>query len=150
MREGCDRLMFVHSLLSYVNLVQCLSLGRVFGLVKAQRRVSIFEWTVTWGKILTCENLMKRGCTLEDWCCMCRYSGEVVDLLLMRCIVAHFLWSYVFGSFEIQWGLPMMVMHILFGWTWRNWFGKHSLDIWNLVPFMLGVGFMEGMKLLFF
>lgn len=63
-----------------------------------------------------------------------------MDLLLMRCIVAHFLWSYVFGSFEIQWGLPMMVMDILFDWTWRNWFGKHSLDIWNLVPFMLGVG----------
>lgn len=68
----------------------------------------------------------------------------------MRCIVVHSLWSYVFRSYEIQWGLPTTVMDILFGWTWRNWFGKHSLDTWNLVPFMLGVDFMEGIKLPFF
>lgn len=34
MREGCDRLMFVHSFLSYVILVQFVSLGAVFGLIR--------------------------------------------------------------------------------------------------------------------
>ena len=31
--------------------------------VKAPWRVSFFVWTAAWGKLLTCDNLMKRGHT---------------------------------------------------------------------------------------
>uniref|UniRef100_A0A2N9FD38 SMP-LTD domain-containing protein n=1 Tax=Fagus sylvatica TaxID=28930 RepID=A0A2N9FD38_FAGSY len=41
--------------------------------VKAPRRVAFFVWTAAWGKILTCDNLMRRGYSwLAGWCCMCR------------------------------------------------------------------------------
>ena len=42
--------------------------------VKAPRRISFFLWTAACGKILTCDNLMKRGHVLAAWCCMCKKS----------------------------------------------------------------------------
>ena len=44
--------------------------------VKAPRRVLFFVWTTTWGKVLTTDHLRKRGCTIMDWCCLCRCNGE--------------------------------------------------------------------------
>uniref|UniRef100_A0A2N9F893 AAA+ ATPase domain-containing protein n=1 Tax=Fagus sylvatica TaxID=28930 RepID=A0A2N9F893_FAGSY len=38
--------------------------------VKAPRRVAFFVWTVTWGRILTCDNLKKRGYVMQSWCCI--------------------------------------------------------------------------------
>jgi hypothetical protein len=63
---------------------------------------------------------------------MCRCNEESVDHLLLHCPAAFDLWCFVFQSF----GYPLgMVIDLLFGW-W-NWFGKHSLDVWNLVPLCL-------------
>ena len=45
------------------------------------------------------------------------------------------LWSFVFCSFGIHWVLPGKVLDLLF--EWRNWFRKHSSDVWNLVPLCL-------------
>uniref|UniRef100_A0A2N9ID29 Reverse transcriptase zinc-binding domain-containing protein n=1 Tax=Fagus sylvatica TaxID=28930 RepID=A0A2N9ID29_FAGSY len=42
--------------------------------VKAPSRVS-FVWTVAWGRILTCDNLMRQGYAMVNWC------WRVVDLL---------------------------------------------------------------------
>lgn len=43
------------------------SLGGVFGVLRLQGE--FFVRTTSWGKILRCENLMKRGFTLAGWCC---------------------------------------------------------------------------------
>lgn len=40
-------------------------------------KVSFFIWMVAWGKILTCENFMKRGYTV-DRCYMSRCSGYII------------------------------------------------------------------------
>lgn len=64
--------------------------------VKAPQRVSFFVWTVVWGKILTCDNLRERGYTIVDWFYMCRYSGEMLDHLLLHFKEAYQLWSFVF------------------------------------------------------
>ena len=45
--------------------------------VKAPPKVSFFIWMVAWGKILTCENFMKRGYTV-DRCYMSRCSGYII------------------------------------------------------------------------
>jgi hypothetical protein len=103
--------------------------------VKAPRRISFFLWTAACGKILTCDNLMKRGHVLAAWCCMCKKGGETVDNLLIHCEVASTLWSFVFKRFGIQWVLPAKVIDLLYGWF--NGLGKHSSDIWNLVPHCL-------------
>lgn len=52
-----------------------------------------------WGKILTNDNLRKRGVILVGWCSLCRCSGETIDHLLINCDCVC-VWSYVeFSSF---------------------------------------------------
>ena len=103
--------------------------------VKAPPRVAFFVWTATWGRILTCDNLMRRGYTMAGWCCMCCCDGETVDHLLLHCNAAQKLWNYVFLTFRVHWVLPRQVVDLLFG--WHNWFGKHHSHIWNLIPLCL-------------
>ena len=100
--------------------------------VKAPRRVSFFLWSATWGKILTCDNLMHRGYTLVSWCCMCRNAGETRTHLLIHCDMASDLWHLVLRTFGMLWVFPNTIADLLFGWF--NCFGKHSSSIWNLVP----------------
>ena len=100
--------------------------------VKAPKRVSFFVWTAAWGRILTCDNLMRRGYSMAGWYCMCRCSGETGDHLLLHCNIAFELWSFIFQSFGIHWVLVGRVIDHLFG--WRNWFGKHDSGVWNFVP----------------
>jgi hypothetical protein len=98
-------------------------------------RVRFFVWSAAWNKILTCDNLSKRGYTLVSWCCMCCCNGETVDHLLIHCSMASALWSWILGVFGISWVLPQTVAELLF--SWWNGLGRHSSDVWNLVPLCL-------------
>jgi hypothetical protein len=100
--------------------------------VKAPPRVAFFMWSATWGRILTGDNLQKKGFMLASWCCMCKTAGETVDHLLIHCWFARQLWTFVFQTVGIDWVLPFHVSELLFGW-W-NWFGKRSSGVWNLIP----------------
>ena len=100
--------------------------------VKVPRRVSFFVWCVAWNKNLTGDNLRLRELVLVDWCIMCRHCGETVDHLLLHCEMAHRLWSFALITFGLSWIIPRSIPDFLFGW-W-NWVGKHSSQIWNLVP----------------
>ena len=70
-----------------------------------------------------------------DWCIMCRHCGETVAHLLLHCEMAYRIWSFVFITFDLSWVVPRSIPDLLFGW-W-NWLGKHSSQIWNLVPFCI-------------
>jgi hypothetical protein len=66
--------------------------------VKAPPRVAFFIWSAAWGKILTCDNLMRRGYTMAGWCCMCQCAEETVDHLLIHCSAIQPRWSFVFRA----------------------------------------------------
>ena len=83
---------------------------------KAPRRACFFVWIAAWNKILTCDNLHKRGYSFPSWCCMCCSNGETVDHLLLHCPVANVLWSWSFKAFGIQWVLPGTVAALLSSW----------------------------------
>ena len=99
---------------------------------KAPKRLSFFLWTAARGSILTIDNLVLRRLPLVNWCCMCWCDEETVDHILLHCKFAYALWSEVFLIFGIQWVMLKTVASLLFGW-W-NWPGKHSSNIWNMVP----------------
>ena len=73
---------------------------------------------------------MRQGYIMADWCCVCRGSGKTVDHLLLHCPNAAGLWHFVFQS--LGWVISACVKDLLF--SWRNWLGKHSSSVWNLVP----------------
>jgi hypothetical protein len=100
--------------------------------VHAPTRVSFFAWSASWGRILTTDNLMRRGYQLAGWCCMCRRDGETISYLLLHCEMIFGLWSFVFRKFGILWVLPGCVLDLFFG--WYNGLGKIPSPIWNMVP----------------
>ena len=100
--------------------------------VKVSKRVDFFIWTVAHGQILTLDNLMLRGRPLANRCCLFCYNVESVDHLLLFCPIALSLWMYMLRLFGINWVMPGSVMDLLF--CWYHWLGKHSSDIWDLVP----------------
>ena len=102
---------------------------------KAPLRVRFFAWMVAWNKILTCDNLIKRGYTMTSWCCMCKCNGETVDHLLIHCPVASFLWCWILSAFGISWVCSGNVADLLF--SWWNGLGCHASDLWNLIPLCL-------------
>ena len=67
-----------------------------------------------------------------DWCIMCRHYGETIDHLLFHCELAYWLWTFIFKTFGLSLAIPRSILDLFFG--WRNWLGKHSSQIWNLVP----------------
>ena len=74
--------------------------------VKAPRRISFFTWTAARGKILTCDNLMRRGHVLAGWCCMCKKHWETgiiyffIVRLLLLCGVLFSLCLGFSGCFQ--------------------------------------------------
>ena len=101
----------------------------------APRRVSFFVWIAAWVKILTGDNLRRRGFSIVDWCYMCRYIGEIVDHLMIHGKRAYLSWSFVVRTFAVSWVLQGRVIDLLFG--WRNWLGKYLSNIWNLTALCL-------------
>ena len=45
-----------------------------------------------WGKILTVDMLMKRGCPLVNRCFLCKNSEESADHILIHCNKTRQLW----------------------------------------------------------
>ena len=93
--------------------------------------MAFFLWTAALDHILTLDNLMLRGCPLANRCCMCCYSWECVDHLLIHCPVVYSLLVLMLQAFDIQWVLPSSVDRLLFCWSY--WLRKHNSDIWNLI-----------------
>ena len=55
-----------------------------------------------------------------------------MDHLLLFCPIAYPLWMYMLQLFGIDWVMSGSVEDLLF--CWFHWLGKHSSDIWDLVP----------------
>ena len=54
-------------------------------------------WTVAWDRILTCDNLRKRGFVLAGWCCLCKAADESVD---------HFFLHFRIARVILEFGVP--------------------------------------------
>jgi hypothetical protein len=81
--------------------------------VKAPKRVALFVWTAALGKILTHDNLRRRGIVVVEWCVMCKKHGESVDHLLLHCDVARVVWSFFYSLFGVEWVIPSSVLDLL-------------------------------------
>ena len=78
--------------------------------------IAFFEWTASYGKILTLDNLRKRQICIVNWCCLCKNSGESPNHLLLHCVVAQSLWSIMFCLFGVFWVMPYRVVDLMTSW----------------------------------
>jgi len=58
-------------------------------------KVKLFKWLVQQGKILTWDNLRKRGFVGPSRCHLCRQQEETTNHLLNRCTFTTILWNWV-------------------------------------------------------
>ena len=56
-------------------------------------KVAFFAWETSWGKVLTLEQLQRRGFSLANRCFLCLSEVETVDHLLLHCVKAWVLWN---------------------------------------------------------
>jgi hypothetical protein len=55
----------------------------------------------------------------------------IMNHLLLHCVFSFAMWGYVFCLFGVNWVLPHTVFDLMVG--WRNWLGKRSSTMWNVV-----------------
>jgi hypothetical protein len=93
-------------------------------------------WTASLDKILTLDNLRKRGLIVVDLCCMCKRSGESINHLLLHCEVARTLWSVLFTLFGVKWVMNGRVLDLLAGWKGQRG-NKMVMEVWRMAPLCL-------------
>jgi hypothetical protein len=99
---------------------------------QAPPRVAFFVWTVVQNKILTLDNLGRRGLVVVNRCWLCETEGESVDHLLLHCVTASALWNAFFARFGLCWVMPRTVKELIACW----WSGSRtrSAVVWKMVP----------------
>ena len=80
-----------------------------------QPKVSFFAWEASWVKIITFDQLKRRGFSLANRCPLCQRSEETVDHLLHHYTMTRVLWDLFFSLFGVSWVLPASVRDSLLG-----------------------------------
>ena len=91
--------MMVFSQLSL--FILCWSEG---ALLRVPPKVAFFAWEASWGKVLTQEQLQRRGFSLANRCFLCLFEEETVDHLLLHCVKTRVLWNLL-SPFLVYLGL---------------------------------------------
>ena len=58
-------------------------------------RLVCFAWEASWGKVLTLDQLKRRGRILANRCFLCEEEEETVEHLLVLCPKARMLWDLI-------------------------------------------------------
>jgi hypothetical protein len=97
---------------------------------KAPLRVVLFVWMAVCSKILTLDNLGRRGMVVVNRCWLCVMEGELVDHIL-HCVAASGLWNAFFARFGLCWVMPRSVKELFASW----WTGgrSRSVVVWKMV-----------------
>ena len=99
-------------------------------------KVSFFAWEASWGKVLTMDQLKKRGWALANRCFLCCEEEESIDHILIHCSRARALWEFLFALFRVFWVLPSSARDTLI--EWRGFMlGKKHRKVWKAAPLCL-------------
>ena len=79
-------------------------------------RVGFFAWKASWGKVLTLDQLKKRGRALANRCFLCGEEEETMNHLLIHCSKAKILWELLLANFGVSWVFPLLVKETLLSW----------------------------------
>ena len=96
-------------------------------------KVAFFAWEASWGKILTLDQLQRKGYSLENRCFLCLSEAETVDHLLLHCVKMRALWNLLFSLFGVAWVLSGTVKETLIGWH-GAFVGKIRKKAWQMTP----------------
>ena len=99
-------------------------------------KLGFFAWEASWGKVLTLDQLKKRGITLVNRCFLCEENEETIDHLLIHCSRAKMLWDLLLAITEVNWVFPRTVRQLLIAWQSVS-VGKKRKRVWLAAPLCL-------------
>ncbi|OVA00064.1 Reverse transcriptase zinc-binding domain [Macleaya cordata] len=96
-------------------------------------KIAFFLWLAIHNRILTLDNMERRGYMFVNRCFMCRKELESVSHLLLYCDFSYALWSYFWGELNVAVIIPGSLQALFEGWShlWTNTKGK---EVWILLP----------------
>ena len=95
-----------------------------------------FAWEATWGKVLTLDQLKRRGRSLANRCYLCENEEETIEHLLVHCQRARLLWEIILAIFGIEWVSPFSIRQALLSWQGAR-VGKKRKKVWRAAPICL-------------
>ena len=99
-------------------------------------KMGVFAWEAAWGKVLTLDQLKRRGMEFANRCFMCEEEEETIDHLLIHCNFAKSLWDLLLSIVGISWVFPHSVLNNLLAWQGTA-VGKKRKKIWLAAPVCL-------------
>ena len=99
-------------------------------------KIGIFTWEAAWGKVLTLDNLKRRGMAFANRCFLCEEGEKTINHLLIHCRSAKMLWDLLLSIGGISWVFPSSVLHTLLAWQGVV-VGKKRKKIWTATPMCL-------------
>ena len=96
-------------------------------------KVGFFAWKASWGKVLTLDQLKKRGRALANRCFLCEEGEETIDHLLLHCSKAKILSDLLLAIFGVSWVFPLSVKETLLSWH-GSFVGKRRKKAWMAAP----------------
>ena len=98
--------------------------------------MGFFAWEASWGKVLTLDQLKRRGRALANRCFLCEEDEENINHLLLHCKKARMLWDLFLSIVETSWVFPDSVIQMLLSWQGAP-VGKKRKNIWIAAPLCL-------------
>ena len=99
-------------------------------------KVGFFAWEASWGKVLTLDQLKKRGRSLANICYLCEEEEETLNHLLVHCSKARMLWDLILAIVGFGWVFPFSVRQVLLAWQGTK-VGKKRKKVWRAMPLFL-------------
>ena len=99
-------------------------------------KLGFFAWEASWGKVLTLDQLKRRGFTLVNRCFLCEEEEETIDHLLIHCSIAKMLWNLLLAIVDYNWVSPLTVCQALLAWQSAR-VGKKRKSVWLAAPLCL-------------
>ncbi|KAJ9691773.1 hypothetical protein PVL29_011080 [Vitis rotundifolia] len=94
-------------------------------------RVGFFAWEASWGKVLTLDQLKRRGWSLSNRCFFCLAEEGSTNHILIHCTKTRVSLELLFALFGVTWVLPCLVRETLLGW-FGAFVGKKRKKAWKL------------------
>ena len=102
-RESKDGMFLVKALYKALEMesTRCFPMKIIWN-SSVQLKVSFFAWESTWGKVLTLDQVQKRGWALTNRCYLCQAHEESIDHLFLHCEKTREVWKLFFTLFGVH------------------------------------------------
>lgn len=96
-------------------------------------KINFFWWTSIHGKILTIDNLVKRGFQFPNWCTLCRREEETIYHLFIHYHFDAQVWKNVLQRLNISWVFDRDIHQFILNLKFPS---NHLLIklLWKLIP----------------